>query len=498
MNVRLCTRLKDLRSDQFTRAVMFYHSCVMVYKSVFVLILSLCTCHSQLLADRLFPNLAASTREITNTLTNHSLFKFLTKTAGDVFADTVYSITRIPVAVVRAIGSIEVPSIINVRNNVDMDRILAEYASGLANEDATLSVDKLIVKYGHPVEKHEVITEDGYVLTMFRIPGNGSVVFLMHGLLGSADDYVIAGPESSLACLLANDGYDVWLGNARGNKHSRRHISLAPSEALFWDFSWHEIGNYDLPAMIDYTLNTTDKKSLQYIGHSQGTTSFFVMGSQRPEYNAKIDLMIALSPVSYMSHQRSPPVRLMAPGTSIIDTTLKSFGVYEILPDSQIFRILRRLMCGVGPLSQVLCSNALLLTVGFGFSELNVTNLPVIYGHVPSGASVKQLAHFGQEILSGEFRQYDYGPKENKRKYGSVTPPNYPVEKISAPVSLFYSNDDWMSHPEDVDKLYKRLVNCIDIYKIPHEQFNHLDFIWAKNFKSIIFKRVKKLLKAFT
>lgn len=72
------------------------------------------------------------------------------------------------------------------------------------------------------------------------------------------------------------------------------------------------MGIYDLPAMIDYTLNITNSKEIYYIGHSQGTTSFFVMCSERPEYNEKIKLMIALAPVAFMSNVKNPFLQVMS------------------------------------------------------------------------------------------------------------------------------------------------------------------------------------------
>tara|TARA_B110000285_G_C15047665_1_gene575215 strand:- start:775 stop:963 length:189 start_codon:yes stop_codon:yes gene_type:complete len=55
---------------------------------------------------------------------------------------------------------------------------------------------------------------------------------------------------ASLAYVLANAGYDVWLGNNRGNKYSRANTKLDPSKdkATFFDFSFFELGKYDAPA----------------------------------------------------------------------------------------------------------------------------------------------------------------------------------------------------------------------------------------------------------
>ncbi|KAM3956191.1 LOW QUALITY PROTEIN: lysosomal acid lipase/cholesteryl ester hydrolase-like [Aphomia sociella] len=161
-----------------------------------------------------------------------------------------------------------------------------------------LNIMQLVNKYGYPMEKHEVETSDGYLLNMFRIPNAGPPVLLMHGILSSVDDFFTIGSNSGIGYLLADVGYDVWLGNARGNKHSRRHVTLSPDCEEFWDFSFDEIGRYDLPAKIDYILNKTNEEQLTYIGH-MGCTVFFVLCSELPEYNSKIKLMIAFSAVAF-------------------------------------------------------------------------------------------------------------------------------------------------------------------------------------------------------
>jgi lysosomal acid lipase/cholesteryl ester hydrolase len=49
-------------------------------------------------------------------------------------------------------------------------------------------------------------------------------------------------------------GYDVWLGNNRGNIYSRGHKTKKPDGDYFY-FSFWELGKYDLPAMIDLVLD---------------------------------------------------------------------------------------------------------------------------------------------------------------------------------------------------------------------------------------------------
>lgn len=51
---------------------------------------------------------------------------------------------------------------------------------------------------------------------------------------------------------------------------------------------WDEMGIIDLPTMIDYTLQYTGQPDLYYVGFSMGTTTYYAMLSEKPEYNDKV------------------------------------------------------------------------------------------------------------------------------------------------------------------------------------------------------------------
>ena len=69
---------------------------------------------------------------------------------------------------------------------------------------------------------------------------------------------------------MANAGYDVWLGNNRGNKYSRKSLNCNPDKdsRRFFDFSFDELGEYDLNAQIDKVLSESGREKITYIGHS--------------------------------------------------------------------------------------------------------------------------------------------------------------------------------------------------------------------------------------
>ncbi|KAK3875749.1 hypothetical protein Pcinc_019388 [Petrolisthes cinctipes] len=288
------------------------------------------------------------------------------------------------------------------------------------------------------------------------------------------------------AYLLADAGYDVWLGNYRGNTYSHSHVTLDPEKLSYWSFSWDEMAYYDIPAMIDYMLSVTGATGVYYTGWSMGTTGFFATMSERPEYNAKIKAMAALAPVAYVDHAKGP-LKELAPFANDLDTIFTLLGMGELLPSTDWMDSMVETFCDIETQTAEVCYNLLFLIGGPDADELNKEYLPVILAHTPAGSSVHTINHYAQGMISGKFQKYDYGLVGNLNHYGQNTPPLYSLANVTAPVGLFWGNTDWLATPQDVARLASELPNVALNFNVPKPQFNHFDFGWGLHAKELVY-----------
>ena len=309
---------------------------------------------------------------------------------------------------------------------------------GSPPQQCSTSYIRNLIPPGYPFESHTVTTQDGYILTLFRIQAKQTsmkfgkpVVFLQHGLLNDASAWFLNGEDKGLGFLLANAGFDVWLGNNRGCKFSRRHRTLTTADAKFWEFSFDEMAKYDLPANLAYVSAQAGTHHIRYVGHSQGTSQMFAALSDantRPKVVPYVAVFYALAPIVFLNKNRVPVVNLAASIKGLIKTLADRFGVKYIVPGSCVWDQAQinywNSKCRLNPSS---CHGM----VRFTDLDPNVDNWARA-GYKkevePSGASIDTIYKFAQLISAqardpNSFPKYDYGKDENLKIYGQRTPP---------------------------------------------------------------------------
>lgn len=117
--------------------------------------------------------------------------------------------------------------------------------------------------------------------------------------------------------------------------------------------------------MIDYVLNQTGYKKTGYFGHSQGTTSFWVLCSMRPEYNNKITMMHALAPVAYMKHVKSPLL-----GMAMNFVKASKGHLNELLPRNEMLYK----MCTTSKIAEDTCVDVFFKIAGKDVKQTNMAS----------------------------------------------------------------------------------------------------------------------------
>ncbi|XP_046459313.1 gastric triacylglycerol lipase-like [Daphnia pulex] len=365
--------------------------------------------------------------------------------------------------------------------------------------ESFMTTPEIIAYRGYPIEIHHVVTDDGYILELHRIPfgscetcfKNRTIrrkpVFLQHGMMTTDHTWLFSSSNNSLAYILADNGYDVWLGNSRGNVYSRKHVSLNPdADREYWNYSWDEMGKYDIPASIDYVLNTTEENKLAaYFGYSLGVGTFLMGAIQHSELNDKVEVMIGLGPTVNVAHLNNF-FRYMAPFVKIYQFLQELLGIGEVHRTDGLFHLLTRLLCETSHFGVEIGKHMLFQI--FGYSETYEKNFAFrSSGHYPGGGSANTMAHFFQNINSGDsFLHFDYGSAENLKRYGTTYPPEYNLTKVTVPVYLVYGDNDPFAPIEDLSWLIERLSCLKAAIRVDSPGFTHGDFIWSTRLAELV------------
>jgi len=360
---------------------------------------------------------------------------------------------------------------------------------------------EIITSKGYPCETHHVTTEDGYILTLFRMPygrynGNSTrpriPIHLQHGLLDSSFTWIVNMPNESLSYILADAGFDVWMGNNRGNTYSKKHVTLKPDQKEFWQFSWDQMARYDFPAFVTYIKNVTGFSQIGYVGHSEGTLQVFAGLSQNPSFADNLFSFVAFGPIATVGHITNFFLRALADFD--VDELFVLLGDKQFLPSTKVMNDVFPIVCRDDP---GICDDVIEFICGKHKGAFNNSRMQVVAAHEPGGTSVQNIVHFSQGVRKDTFQMYDYGSDlENRRHYNQSKPPMYDLGAFPSarlPTSLFYGTADELADPDDVAWLIGHLSHP-PVYAIELDHYAHLDYVWDYTAVTTFYPKVLELL----
>lgn len=380
-------------------------------------------------------------------------------------------------------------------NKISTEPELDELVREIAHTEGFVEMCKL---FGYEAEEHIVKTGDDYLLGIHRIGGpKGSnwrsepspvpkpVVYLHHGLLMNSEIWIAnIDPKRALPFILADMGYDVWLGNNRGNKYSKKHKTYSPNSTAFWNFCIDDFAIHDIPDTIKYILYIVNQPNLVYIGFSQGSAQAFATLSINPELNHKVKLFIALAPA------------MAPPGiqNKVVDSLTRAspsliylfFGRKAILKSATFWQSIM-----YPPLFVHTIDTSISSLFNWNCNNISYAQKMAAYPHLYSYTSVKSVVHWFQIIRSGRFHMYDDDVEtvfSHEKYFYRVA--SFPTQNITSPVMLLYGKSDSLV---DIDIMLSELPKGTAAFGF--DKYEHLDMIWGDNVETLIFPYVYAALK---
>ncbi|KAG8366782.1 hypothetical protein BUALT_Bualt16G0003500 [Buddleja alternifolia] len=349
--------------------------------------------------------------------------------------------------------------------------------------------------HGYKCQEFEVTTDDGYILSVQRIPegraGGGGPnrppVLLQHGVLVDGMTWLLNPPEQSLAMILADNGFDVWISNIRGTRFSRGHVSLDPANPEYWNWTWDDLVSHDLPSVIELVFRQTRQK-LHYVGHSMGTLIALASFSEGKQID-KVKSAVLLSPIAYLSHMTT--ALGVVTSRAFVGEITTIFGLAEFNPKGEpVANFLKTLCTTIG----IDCYDLLSAFTGRNCC-LNSSTVELFLKNEPQSTATKNLVHMSQTVRDGVLSKYDYGNANfNLEHYGETRPPVYDLSKIPRDLPLFlsYGGQDALSDVKDVSSLLDSLkLHDVDKLHVQYiKDFAHADFIMGVTAKDIVYNQI--------
>ncbi|CAI2369387.1 unnamed protein product [Moneuplotes crassus] len=355
-----------------------------------------------------------------------------------------------------------------------------------------MSVRERAEALGFGYEEYQVTTDDGYVLSLMRIPNgpesssditNKEPILMSHPAFETTEAYTSLGGVYSPAFYFANQGKDVWLYNLRGNTYSRQHIRLdSSSDSEYWEFYMDTV-RYDYMACVDFILETTGYSQTAIFGHSLAGATLGIALALEPEYfGSRTSLAILTAPALMMAHTHSNIDSLLGSYPWILES-FKSAGVNFLSESDYLVRwVLYQSCLQIHPMCTGITA---LLFDEENPSALDSDAMDFFLARTSNGMGIRLMEHFLQSVRTSQLTYFDYGTEGNLQAYGTEYPPQIPLEDIDTPLALLWGEFDGTVSQKDSQWVRSRLEENT-IFDHTYEDQSHLSFFMGNNIEEYL------------
>jgi len=324
-------------------------------------------------------------------------------------------------------------------------------------------------------EEHVTLTDDGYSLFLKRIPStleNAPTVILVHGVADTSATWVVSGRNNSLGGTLHDNGYDVWLVDRRG-RAPWAHDRFTAQDSEFWDFTFDDGIEFDLPAVVEYVHRFTGQDIASLIGHAEGSLVNLAALSSNTKLASYVKSTVAFAP----------------PIASWGETVWKMPHIPDFMDHvvhvGLVFGSIRITFNGFCDQFPSVCANAICFLGGCGNpDDLGSDVLSRVFAYYPSETSLKTMRHYAQcESHAGlETFGIDHRP--------------YEFSGLKTPTAMFFGTSDKFVPAQSAEKARALFPKGVMEHFEMNLNFGHQDFVWSSRAKTDLYPAVLTFLKS--
>ena len=342
---------------------------------------------------------------------------------------------------------------------------------------------------GYRLEEIDVTTEDGYIINLWHLIPNfnvspDKVFFLQHGFASTGEIYFEQG-EHSLPKLLMDKGYDVWIGNYRGEKNSQKHVSKNSKKTNgdYWDYSIDDIVKYDLQTQINYIKNKTKAEKVDYLGLSEGATLFLMLYMDYPDFvESSINRFISFGVVRTLTNLHDDII-------DVLSGVYKFFKVKEKFDKTlQVKDSVRAAYINYSKKNEDL-KKQLFSNFGVISNKTDMKSMHHFLTYFPTDISIYHLYQWKAIQEEGKLVHYNPRVKDNQFQEYDLNV----LKKWKIKAFITRSKVDSFSGYEEVTDLYNLIENksLITLFDC---DYSHLDFLGSEYSYDEIYIPIMKFL----